>query len=317
MKNEFLVRSEDISTSDYGVYPGSRTVEELLRNGLIILDKWIGPTSHSVSSCIKEIFSLRRAGHSGTLDPRVSGVLPITLENACKVIPALQKLDKEYVGVMHLHKDVDNKKLSKTIKKFTGEIVQIPPVRSAVARMERRRKVYSIEILDRKGREVCLLIKCEAGTYIRKLFHSIGKELGSGAHMSELRRTRVGCFDESKLVKIQDLVDAYHFWKEKQDESIREFILPVEAVTENMKKIIVKDSSIPSIVNGSPLYSGGISRIQKGIEKNDMVAILSLKGELIALSKANMNSEEALKKKGLAAKTDRVIMEKNVYPKMK
>ncbi|MFH0832840.1 MAG: RNA-guided pseudouridylation complex pseudouridine synthase subunit Cbf5 [Candidatus Aenigmatarchaeota archaeon] len=313
---EFLVKSNDIAIMEYGKYPGSRSVEELIKNGLVILDKWCGPTSHDVSATVKKIFGLSRAGHSGTLDPGVSGILPITLENACKVIPALQKLDKEYVGIMHLHKDVSDSELAKVIKKFTGEIRQTPPRRSAVARKERTRKVHSFEMLERKGKDVLFRVSCEAGTYIRVICHQIGRETG-GAHMSELRRTRVGRFDESMSVKIQDLVDSYEFWKSSGDERIREYVLPVEAAIEHTGKIIVKDSAIATIVDGSPLYSQGISRIEKGIEKEDLVALLSLKGELIALAKSNMTSEEMMKRSGLAAKTDRVIIQKGIYPKMK
>lgn len=308
---EFFVRSKEISNPKYGKYPGSRSVEELIRGGIVILDKWSGPTSHDVAAIVKKIFGLTRVGHSGTLDPSVSGVLPITLENACKVIPALQRLDKAYVGVMHLHKDVDESKLQQEIKKFIGKITQLPPRRSAVARRERKRQVYSFDILDRKERDVAFRIECEAGTYIRKIVSDLGRGIG-GAHMSELRRIKVGRFDESSAVKIQDLVDAYEFWKEGKNETIREFILPVEAAIEHLGKIIVKDSAVSVIINGSPLYTQGVSMMQKGIKKDDTIAILTLKGELVALAKANMNSE-AMLGKGLAAKTDRVIMEKGAY----
>src|SRR3989344_6057806 len=103
----FIVRSAEISK--YGQYPGSRSVEELLSNGIIILDKWQGPTSHDVASIVKKVLGRAKSGHAGTLDPMVSGILVIALDNACKVLPALQKQDKEYVGVMHLHKAVDDK----------------------------------------------------------------------------------------------------------------------------------------------------------------------------------------------------------------
>lgn len=308
---DFLVRSKEIS-SGCGKYPGARSVSELLRNGIVILDKWPGPTSHDVTAILKKIFGLTKTGHSGTLDPAVSGVLQITLENACKVIPALQHLDKTYVGVMHLHKEVSDKELNQAIKKFVGEITQLPPRRSAVARRERQRKVYSLDILDRKDKDVAFKVECEAGTYIRKLVSDLGKLIG-GAHMSELRRIRVGRFDESNSVRIQDLVDAYEFWKESGDETIRELVLPVEAAIEHLGKIIVKDSAVPAVVNGSPLYTQGICMVQKGIKKGDTIAILTLKGELVALAKANMSSEEMLGK-GLAAKTDRVIMGKGIYP---
>jgi len=310
---DFLIRSKEISNPKYGKYPGVRSIHELIRNGIVILDKWSGPTSHDVAAIVKKIFGLEKTGHSGTLDPMVSGVLPITLENACKVIPALQHLDKAYVGVMHLHKEVSEEDLKQAIKKFVGEITQLPPRRSAVARKERQRKVYSFDILDRKDKDVAFRVECEAGTYIRKLVSDLGKLIG-GAHMTELRRTKVGRFDESKAVKIQDLVDAYEFWKEGKDETIREMILPIEAAIEHLGKIIVKDSAVPAVINGSPLYTQGICMIQKGIKKDDMVAVLTLKGELVALAKANMNSEEMLGR-GMAAKPDRVIMEKGAYPR--
>lgn len=309
---DFLIRNKEISNPKYGKYPGSRSVIELIRSGIVILDKWSGPTSHDVAAIVKKIFGLTKTGHSGTLDPAVSGILPITLENACKVIPALQHLDKTYVGVMHLHKEVSEEDLQTAVKRFVGKITQLPPRRSAVARKERQRKVYSFDMLDRKEKDVAFHVECEAGTYIRKLVSDLGKYTG-GAHMTELRRVKVGRFDESKAVKIQDLVDAYEFWKEGKDEMIREFVLPIEAAIEHLGKIIVKDSAVPAVINGSPLYTQGISMIEKGIKKDDLVAILTLKGELVVLAKANMNSE-AILGKGLAAKPDRVIMQKGVYP---
>ncbi len=338
----WLIKSDDVPR-EYGKYPGSRSIEELIRNGIIILDKWPGPTSHDVSAVLKKVFNLKKTAHSGTLDPAVSGVLPIMLENACKIMPALQKLDKEYVGVMHLHKDVSDSDLEKAVKKFTGEIKQTPPKRSAVARKERMRRVYSFELLDRQGRDVVFRVNCQAGTYIRKLIDDLGKKIG-GAHMAELRRTKVGRFDESKTVRIQDVVDAYEFWKEKQldakhidaqsidtegvihrgvrqiassdyDDSIRKYILPVEAAIEHLGKVIVKDSAVAAIANGSPLYTAGICKIETGIEKDILVALLTLKGELIALASADMSSEEMLHRRGIAAKTDKVIMDKGIYPK--
>ena len=313
MKDNWIIKSEEIP-GPYGKYPGARTIEELLNNGIIVLDKWQGPTSHDVTATIKKMLNLNKTGHAGTLDPMVSGILLITLENACKVIPALQKLDKEYVGIMHLHKEVDYNELKSVINKFVGEIEQLPPVRSAVARKKRKREIHSINILDVKGKDVLLQIKCEAGTYIRKLFDDIGKRIG-GAHMSELRRIKAGRFDESMAVKAQDLMDAYIFWKENSNEGIRDFVLPVEAAIEHLKKIIVKDSAVYSVSNGSPLYTNGISKLEKNIGINDLIALLTLKGELIALARAAMSSEEIARRKGLAAKTDRVIMAAGIYPK--
>lgn len=304
MKGKFLVKKDEIAK--VGTYPGSRPVEKLLKNGIVILDKWCGPTSHDVTATIKKLLGVSKAGHSGTLDPNVSGVLPIALDNACKVMPALQKLDKEYVGVMHLHKDVSEKELKEIVKAHTGEITQLPPVRSAVARKERKRSIYSFEILDKKEKDVAFRVSCEAGTYIRKLVDSIGKKIG-GAHMKELRRTRVGPFLEADAIKAQDLADAYHYWRTDKNENIRSLILPVEAAIEHLGKVIILDSAIRSVVNGSPLYTTGISKIEQGIKQGDLIAILTLKGELVALAISEMTSQ-AMMKKGKVARIDRVIM---------
>src|SRR5688572_8153424 len=127
---KFLTKSDEISS--HGKYPGHRTIEELLHSGIIILDKWPGPTSHDVAATVKKTLKLGKVGHGGTLDPAVSGVLPITLDNACKVIPALQHLDKEYVGIMRAHKDVSLSEVRKAASNFIGKIKQTPPKRSAV-----------------------------------------------------------------------------------------------------------------------------------------------------------------------------------------
>lgn len=306
----FIVRSAEISK--YGQYPGSRSVEELLSNGIIILDKWQGPTSHDVASIVKKVLGRAKSGHAGTLDPMVSGILVIALDNACKVLPALQKQDKEYVGVMHLHKAVDDKALGLAIKKITGEITQRPPVRSAVARRERKRTVYSFDILERKENDVLFRVRCEAGTYVRLLCHAIGQHVG-GAHMKELRRTAVGAFSESRAVKIHDLADAYADWKESGSEEIRNYVLPVETAVEGIGKIVIKDSAVYSVSKGSPLYGGGISRIESTIKKGDLVALLTLRGELVALARSEIDATQ--RNRSVAARVERVIMTEG-YPKV-
>lgn len=307
---EFITKSHDIASR--GTYPGARPIEQLLKNGFVLLDKWPGPTSRDVASTVKKILGASKAGHSGTLDPSVSGVLPICLDNAAKVMPALQGLDKEYVGIMRLHKDVPEKELREAAKKFIGKIKQTPPVRSAVARKERERTVHSFEILEVNGRDVLFRISCQAGTYVRVVCHQIGKLIG-GANMTELRRTRVGPFTEEKCMKIQDLADAYVAWKESDSDKIREIVLPVEKAVEHLKKIIIKDSAVFSTASGSPLYSTGVSRLEKGIMEGEMIGIFTLKGELVALATAKMDNNDMTRRKGIAAKIDRVVIDKTVY----
>ena len=312
-----IVKSEEITNPDLGIYPGSRSVDELIENGIVFIDKPSGPTSHQVASWVKNILSIKKVGHSGTLDPKVTGILVVTLGKATKIIPALMGLDKEYVAVMQLHEDVETEKIKKVLERFTGEIVQVPPKRSAVKRRKRKRKIYELKFLEKKGLDVLLKIKCQSGTYVRKLIHDMGKEIGKGAHMKELRRVKVGPFDESIAITLQQLKDSFVFWKENKDEKIREIIRPVEFGVEHLKKIWVRDSAVNALCNGAPLAVGGICRLDEGIREGELIAIFTLKGELIVLAYALMTSEEIKKvKHGLAARIDRVIMEKNIYPRM-
>jgi len=121
----------------------------------------------------------------------VTGILPIALENATKAMSVLMGLDKEYVGVMHLHKDFNENLLKDAVLNFIGKIKQIPPVKSAVRRVERERIIYFFDIVEKEGKDVLFKVGCEAGTYVRKLCHDIGQFLKIGAHLTELRRTKV------------------------------------------------------------------------------------------------------------------------------
>ncbi|MEM5836736.1 MAG: RNA-guided pseudouridylation complex pseudouridine synthase subunit Cbf5, partial [Candidatus Aenigmatarchaeota archaeon] len=224
----WLIKSEEDTNPAYGKKPEERTIEELIKSCVIIVDKHAGPTSHQVTAWIKEIFGVKKAGHAGTLDPAVTGVLPVALENATKVMPVLMGLEKEYVGVMHLHKEVDENLLRQTVLKFVGKIVQIPPVKSAVARRPREREIKFFDILEIEGKDVLFRIGCEAGTYVRKVTHDIGQKLGVGAHMTELRRIRAGNFTEDQSHSLVEIKDAYEFWKEGKEEFLRKILIPVE-----------------------------------------------------------------------------------------
>lgn len=118
----WLIKSEEETNPDFGKNPRERTVEELVKNSVIIIDKNSGPTSHQITDWVKKIFQVEKAGHSGTLDPAVTGVLPIALENATKAMSVLTGLDKEYVGVMHLHKEVPEEFLKKQLKNLLEKL---------------------------------------------------------------------------------------------------------------------------------------------------------------------------------------------------
>ncbi len=316
-KREVLIKASDYTNPDYGCEPESRNIEDLIDLGVINLDKVQGPTSHEIVSWIKRILHVKKAGHGGTLDPKVSGVLPIALKRATKLTQTLLPAGKEYVAVMHLHSNIDREKLEKVIEEFTGKITQKPPVRASVKRQSRQREIYYNEILEVEGRDVLLKIGCEAGTYIRKLCHDIGEKLGCGAHMAELRRTRTGPFGEDeKHVNLQDLADAYAFWKEDGlEKPLRNVIQPAEKTVKHLPKIVVRDGAVDAICHGASLAAPGVLSVETGISPGSMVAEMTLKGELIALGEAQMDSEEIVESEnGIVAEPERVVMEPGTYP---
>ena len=261
-----------------------KNISELISRSVINVNKPSGPTSREIVREIKDVFKLKRCGHAGTLDPRVCGVLVVALENATKVMPVLMGLDKEYEGILYLHKDVDKKTLEKTISKhFIGEITQTPPVKSRVARRPRKRRVYSFEILKKDGKDVWFRTKVQAGTYIRKLCSDIGEKLGTGAHMKDLWRTKIGHFSLRDSYSLSEIKEAYEQWKSGDESGLRKILIPIEEAIPHVKRVYVKDSSISSIRNGAPVFLSDAIEVQKGIKQNEMVGIFSSENELIAL----------------------------------
>ncbi len=317
VKRETLVRAQDATDPTHGCDPAKRPIQEHLRLGVINLDKPIGPTSHEVVAWVKRVLGLRRAGHSGTLDPAVSGVLPVALEDATKIVQILLPAGKEYVCVMHLHGDVPQHRAEQVLREFEGEIYQRPPLRAAVKRQLRVRQIYYIEPLEREGRDVFMRVWCEAGTYLRKLCHDAGEALGCGAHMRELRRTRTGPFLEDTAVKLHDLADAYAFWREEGSEAhLRKVIMPVEAAAQHLPKILVRDGAVDALCHGASLAAPGVLTVETGISPEDLVALFTLKGELVALARATMKSREVYDAEhGIVAKPERVVMSPGTYPR--
>ncbi|MEM1559623.1 MAG: RNA-guided pseudouridylation complex pseudouridine synthase subunit Cbf5 [Candidatus Bathyarchaeia archaeon] len=225
---------------------------------------------------------------------------------------------KEYVGVMRLHGDVSRDKIKSCFDMFQGEIYQKPPVRSSVKRRLRTRRIYYLELLEIDGRDVLFRVGCEAGTYIRKLCYDIGEILGCGAHMKELRRTRVSTFTEDECVRVDDIFDAYMSWKESGDESmLRRIVRPMEDALTILPQVIVKDTAVEAICNGADLAVPGIVAFTGDIREGSLVAILTVKGEGVALGLAQLSAEKLLEKeKGIAVKTERVLMQPGTYPRV-
>ncbi len=295
----------------FGKPPAERTPEELIQYSIVNLDKPKGPSSHQVSDYVQKILGITKAGHSGTLDPQVTGVQPVALGKATRITQFLLKAPKEYVCLMHLHQEVEEKALQETIQKFTGKIKQLPPIKSAVKRELREREIYEVEVLEIKGQDVLFRIKCQAGTYIRKWVHDFGQSLGTGAHMAELRRTQAGPFTEQdNVVTLNDLQDAIYFYRQENNPTLLQHCLqPIEQALRHTAKCWILDTSITSVSHGRDLAIPGISKLEN-FRKGEIVAVMSLQDELVAMGEALLSAVEInTQEKGLAIKVKKVFVD--------
>ncbi|MGD6809218.1 MAG: RNA-guided pseudouridylation complex pseudouridine synthase subunit Cbf5 [Candidatus Bathyarchaeia archaeon] len=319
-KRETLQKTEDHTNPKFGHKPSERPAEEYIKYGVINLDKPAGPTSHEVAAWTKKILKLSIIGHGGTLDPQVTGVLPVTLEDSTKIVQALLYTGKEYVCVMKLHGDTQEDKVRNILTEFEDLIYQKPPLRSSVKRQIRTRRIYYNEFIEMDGRNVLFKVGCEGGTYIRKLCYDIGEILGVGAHMQELRRTRAGPFTENSPthVNLHDIAYWFGEYQTKKDPAIlHKFIQPMESALDLIPKIVVRDSAVDALCHGASLTAPGVVSVDSGIQKDTLVAVLTLKGEAITLSKAAEPTERILElKHGVVATPERVLMQRGTYPKV-
>lgn len=287
-----------------------KSIQELLESSFVIINKPQAPTSHQVSAYVKDIVGASITGHTGTLDPNVTGVLPVAVGRATKIIQALINTGKEYVCYMHVHDELPEEQVRNTIMSFVGEIEQLPPVKSAVKRQLRTRRIYYIDILQIDGKDVLFQVGCQAGTYMRKLCTDIGEKLGCGAHMQQLVRTKAACFSDKDMCTLQELTDAMHFYKTSNDESkLRQLLRPVEDALVHLRKVYVDRGVKTPITHGAQLMVPGIIAADEYIKENELVAIVNSKGELYALAQAILTGKQMIRKsKGQATKTVRVYV---------
>jgi H/ACA ribonucleoprotein complex subunit 4 len=234
-----------------------KAIKELLEFGIIIIDKSSGPTSFTVSEYVKKQLGLRKTSHFGTLDPKVTGVLPVALNRACKLTGFFLGHNKTYVGIIRTHTEQSMKKLQEIIdKKFIGKIMQLPPKKSRVKREIREREILSFKLIEEgeDKKDFLFITQVQGGTYIRKLIHDLGIEI-DGAHMLELRRTEAGIFDESKIVNLYDFKKAVDEFKEGKESKLKKMIIPAdEAIKEIFEVIEAKKTSVKHLLTGKPLW---------------------------------------------------------------
>ena len=286
--------------------PDERAPETLLEFGVINLDKPPGPSAHQVAAWIRDMAGVERAAHAGTLDPKVTGCLPVLTGTATRAAQVFDDSRKGYVSVLELHSPAPAD-LESTLSAFEGPLYQKPPRKSAVARRLRVREIHRLDALERQERRVLLDIECASGTYVRKLCHDLGLALGTGAHMGDLRRTKTGHFDDRTLSTMEDLADGLAFWREHDDPGLlREVVSPAERALEGLPSLTVAPSAAEEIAEGAPVYAPGVIDFDpEGADEGDLVACYTPDGAAVCLGHLAGDPEAET---GIAVELERVLV---------
>ncbi|RYP29111.1 hypothetical protein DL767_006881 [Monosporascus sp. MG133] len=320
--DKLLVRTGHFTPIPNGSNPLKRDLKSYISSGVINLDKPSNPSSHEVVAWVKRILRCEKTGHSGTLDPKVTGCLIVCVDRATRLVKSQQGAGKEYVAVIRFHDKLPGgeAQFARALETLTGALFQRPPLISAVKRQLRIRTIHESKLIefDNDRHLGVFWVSCEAGTYIRTLCVHLGLLLGVGAHMQELRRVRSGAMDETKdLVTLHDVLDAQWTYDNTRDESyLRKVIAPLETLLTSYKRVVVKDSTVNAICYGAKLMIPGLLRYEAGIEVGEEVVLMTTKGEAIALGIAQMSTVEMSScDHGVVAKVKRCIMERDLYPR--
>uniref|UniRef100_A0A0E0LNT2 Uncharacterized protein n=1 Tax=Oryza punctata TaxID=4537 RepID=A0A0E0LNT2_ORYPU len=315
------VRTGHYTPLPSGHSPLKRPIAEYLRYGVINLDKPSNPSSHEVVAWIKRLLRVEKTGHSGTLDPKVTGNLIVCVDRATRLVKSQQGAGKEYVCVARFHAAVpDTARVARALEALTGAVFQRPPLISAVKRQLRVRTIYESKLLEHDAERhlAVFWISCEAGTYVRTLCVHLGLLLGVGAHMQELRRVRSGILGEQdNMVTMHDVMDARWAMDNYNDESyLRRIVMPLEVLLTSYKRLVVKDSAVNAICYGAKLMIPGLLRFENDIDVGEEVVLMTTKGEAIAIGIAEMTTAVmATCDHGAVAKIKRVVMDRDTYPR--
>ncbi|WP_280535815.1 RNA-guided pseudouridylation complex pseudouridine synthase subunit Cbf5 [Halopenitus sp. POP-27] len=255
--------------------PEDRSPAELLRFGVVNLDKPAGPSSHQVSAWVRDGINdaladldpdgpeIDGVAHSGTLDPKVTGCLPTLTGTATRAAQVFLEGHKEYVAELELHASAPSD-LEAVVAEFEGEIYQKPPRKSAVTRRLRTRTIHEVDVLEVADRRALLRIRCESGTYVRKLCHDLGLALGTGAHMGALRRSATDPFDDADLHTLQDLWDALAWAREGDAAFLREVVRPAEDALDHLPTVTIAPSAAATVATGATIYAPGVIDVDVG-----------------------------------------------------
>ncbi|KAJ8276776.1 hypothetical protein COCON_G00085280 [Conger conger] len=341
------IRTAHYTPLPNGSNPLKRTIQDYVRSGFINLDKPANPSSHEVVAWIRRILRVEKTGHSGTLDPKVTGCLIVCVDRATRLVKSQQSAGKEYVGIVRLHNALESEhQLARCLETLTGALFQRPPLIAAVKRQLRVRTLRASCDPERRLAEYCpracwvgaispracwvgayskplgmlgiFWVSCEAGTYIRTLCVHMGLLLGVGGQMQELRRVRSGVLGErDNMVTMHDVLDAQWQFDHNKDETyLRRVVYPLEKLLVSHKRIVMKDSAVNAICYGAKIMLPGVLRYEDGIEINQEIVIITTKGEAVCLAIALMTTAViSTCDHGVVAKIKRVIMERDTYPR--
>jgi H/ACA ribonucleoprotein complex subunit 4 len=319
--DKLLVRSYKYTPINAGSSPTQRPLEEHLKYGVINLDKPANPSSHEIVAWIKKILEVEKTGHSGTLDPKVTGCLIVCLNRATRLVKAQQSAGKEYVGIVKFHNPIEDKsQVEDCLKRLQGACFQRPPLISSVKRELRVRTIYDYKLIefDKEKNMAIFWISCEAGTYVRTMCVHMGLLAKTGGHMQELRRVRSGILKEDEsMVTMHDVLDAQYVYKQtKKEDYLRRVVRPLEILLTNYPRIVIKDSAVNAICYGAKLTVPGVLRFEANIENGKEIVLITTKGEVVAIAIAEMTSSVlASCDHGIVCKTKRVIMDRETYPR--
>lgn len=289
-------------------------IEAKIRAGAFLLvDKPRGPSSHQVTAWVRDLLRVKLAGHAGTLDPHVSGLLWVGVGPSLKLLPLMLEFPKRYVGVVTFHAPVERADLDRVIGEFTGPIFQIPPVRSAVKRRRRIRTIHRLNLLEYRPPNALIDAVVDSGTYIRSLAVDLGDALGVGGHLAELRRTGTGPFAESASITLPELSDAVADADEGHPEPLLTMLHPMAEVWGQFPKIRLKGAAAAAIAHGAPLARGGILSIEGRFAKDASVALVTETGAIVAVGRALRDSDH-LGGPGWVVDGTRVLADRAQFP---
>lgn len=291
-------------------------VSERIRAGAFLLvDKPRGPSSHQVAAWVREILAVPRAGHAGTLDPNVSGLLWVGVGPALKLIPMTLELPKRYIARIAFHGPVAAAELERVVQEFEAPVYQTPPVRSAVKRERRIRTIHRLTVLESDPPQLLLDLVADSGTYVRTLAIDLGDALGVGAHLEELRRVQTGPFRETDALRLQDVQDAATRARDGDPTALLAALHPIEELWREFPKVVVKEAAASAVAHGSPLARGGIVSVPRPFAKGATVTLVARTGELIAVGTALVDSVELHgTRPGWVIASQRVFADPQQYP---